>query len=305
MVNMKFFKGLIFLSFLILLSCSERKSHPMNGVHRIHENIATFPNIVYKMIDSLDIELDVHVPVLKLGEEPWDILSEQLKPTLIYFHGGGWVEGERTSRFLGLLPYLEKGWCVVNVDYRLLDKTDLIGCLDDCNDAVNWVLENSSKYKFDPDRMYVSGESAGGHMAMLTGMMDDRARQDILSNPKDRKIAGIINWYGITDVGKAIKFWDDPSYTKTISDKWEGDLDMYYDLTSPINYITKHTPPILSIHGDADVNVAIGQSIALHKHLDDEKIKNRLIKVPGKKHGNFSAEELAAIFDGIWAFLEP
>ncbi len=277
----------------------------MKGMYKIHENISTLPNIAYKTIDSLTLELDIHIPVLKLGEEPWDVLSEQLKPTLIYFHGGGWVEGERTSRFLGLLPYLERGWCVVNVDYRLLDKTDLIGCLDDCNDAINWVLENSLKYKFDPDRMYLSGESAGGHLALLTGMMDQSTRKNVLSNPKDRNIAGIINWYGITDIPQAIKFWNDSSYTKVISDKWDGDLEMYYDLTSPINYVSQHTPPILSIHGDADVNVEIEQSIALHKRLDDEKIKNRLIKVPGKKHGNFSSEELASIFESIWAFLEP
>lgn len=277
----------------------------MKGMYKIHENISTLPNIAYKTIDSLTLELDIHIPVLKLGEEPWDVLSEQLKPTLIYFHGGGWVEGERTSRFLGLLPYLERGWCVVNVDYRLLDKTNLIGCLDDCNDAINWVLENSLKYKFDPDHLYLSGESAGGHLALLTGMMDQSTRKSVLSNPKDRNIAGIINWYGITDIPQAIKFWNDSSYTKMISDKWEGDLEMYYDLTSPINYVSQHTPPILSIHGDADVNVEIEQSIALHKRLDDEKIKNRLIKVPGKKHGNFSSEELASIFESIWAFLEP
>lgn len=277
----------------------------MKGMYKIHENISTLPNIAYKTIDSLTLELDIHIPVLKLGEEPWDVLSEQLKPTLIYFHGGGWVEGERTSRFLGLLPYLERGWCVVNVDYRLLDKTNLIGCLDDCNDAINWVLENSLKYKFDPDRLYLSGESAGGHLALLTGMMDQSTRKSVLSNPKDRNIAGIINWYGITDILQAIKFWNDSSYTKMISDKWEGDLEMYYDLTSPINYVSQHTPPILSIHGDADVNVEIEQSIALHKRLDVEKIKNRLIKVPGKKHGNFSSEELASIFESIWAFLEP
>lgn len=300
---MRYLKGLLFFSFLILWSCNEKKDHPIEGIHTIHENIATIPNLVYKTIDSLDLELDVYVPVLKLGEEPWDVLSGQLRPTLIYFHGGGWVGGERSSRLLGLLPYLEKGWCVVNVDYSLLDKTNLIGCLDDCNDAVHWVLENSPKYKFDPDRIYLSGESAGGHLALLTGMMDKGTRKNILTNPKDYNIAGIINWYGITDIRQAIKFWNDPSYTEMISDKWEGDLETYYDLTSPINHISKHTPPILSVHGDADVNVAIEQSIALHKRLDDAKIKNRLIKVPGKKHGNFSAWELASIFDGIWSFI--
>jgi len=228
-----------------------------------------------------------------LGEEPWEKITEQNKPTLIYFHGGGWAEGDRTSRFLGLLPYLEKGWCVVNVEYRLLQETNLIGCLNDCIDAINWVNDNSSTYKFDTSQIYLSGESAGGHLALLAGMTNEPELGTNKIHRRNTKIKGIINWYGITKMDNAIKFWNDKSYTELIMDKWEGDKNQYLEITSPINHISQSTtPPIISLHGDKDVNVEI------------EQIKNKLVKIKGKKHGDFSSAELESMFNKIWKFYE-
>ncbi|NEQ55149.1 MAG: alpha/beta hydrolase [Leptolyngbya sp. SIO3F4] len=276
----------------------------MNEHFQIMEKVSVASNIIYKSIDSINLALDVYFPAKNLGEDPWNKISEDFKPTLIYFHGGGWIEGDRISRFLGLLPFLEKGWCVVNVDYRLLSDTDLIGSLNDCIDATNWVKTNASIYKFDLEQIYLSGESAGGHLALLTGMFKDKEIEGVGIHKQMNKIKGIINWYGITDMEPAIKFWNDSAYTNLILDKWNGNVTEYYKATSPINHISEDTPPIITIHGDADINVEFSQAMALHEQLDAGNIKNQLIRVKGKKHGNFSADELANIFDTIWSFLE-
>ena len=279
------------LSLFSLISCES--NNQMAPIFKIMQNFSVASNIVYKTVDSTELKLDVYYPVKKLGKEPWEELPTTYQPTLIYFHGGGWVEGDKTSRLTSILPYLAKNWCVVNVDYRLLQDTNLVEIVGDCMDAINWVNKNTTTYKFDLGRLYLSGESAGGHLALLAGMED-----------KTQHIKGIINWYGITDVEEAIKFWNDSTYTQMINSKWEGDLQEYYHSTSPVKLISRYTPPIISIHGDADINVSIEHCNAFHQALTAKNIKNKLIQIDGKKHGNFSIAEFSSIFEEIWSFYD-
>ncbi|MDG1572653.1 alpha/beta hydrolase [Robiginitalea sp. M366] len=272
------------------------------NVFTIMEGISIASNVTYKTTSSKSLQLDVYYPAKKLGKEPWDKISEEKKPVLIYIHGGGWVEGDRTSRFLGLLPYLEKGWCVVNIDYRLLDNSHLVESLNDCLDAINWVNENSTKYKFDTEQLYLSGESAGGHLALLAGMIDANQLEVAGVHNRKGKIKGIINWYGITHMERALEFWNDSTYTKLIVDQWKGAKADYLKMVSPIEHISSDTPPIISIHGDEDENVEIGQAIAFHNRLELKGIRNELIKIRGKKHGDFCSKELEHIFNDIWRF---
>lgn len=295
----------ILVAFLIILLISCNQDDSMKSIYKVMEKTSIASNITYKKIGAIELQLDVYYPAKKLGQEPWEKLSESTKPTLVYFHGGGWIEGDRTSRFLGLIPYLEKNWCVVNVDYRLLHETNLIGCLNDCIDAINWVNDNSSKYKFNTNQIYLSGESAGGHLALLAGLIDEADLGEVKIQKRKCKIRGIINWYGITQMDSAIKFWNDSSYTRIILDNWEGDVNQYINITSPINHISPNsTPPIISIHGDKDVNVEIEQAFSLHKELKSKRIKNKLVKVEGKKHGDFTLKEMESIFNEIWNFFE-
>lgn len=277
----------------------------METIYKLMEDISITSQITYKTIDSVEQKLDIYYPAKKLGKEPWEEISEQTKPTLVYFHGGGWVSGDRISRSLAFLPYLEKGWCVVNVDYRLLQETSLIGCLNDCIDAINWVNENSSTYKFDTDQIYLSGESAGGHLALLAGMIDEFELDGHQLSKRKGAIKGIINWYGITETKGAIEFWNDEGYTNLILDKWEGNSNSYLEYTSPINHISQQTtPPIISFHGNRDINVEYEQATLLHEKLEASGIKNKLVTIEGKKHGDFSANDLESIFTEIWSFLK-
>ena len=66
------------------------------------------PNITYLTANNWDGKLDVYTPRETAGP----------MPTLIYIHGGGWVRGSKETNVLRLLPYLEMGWAVVNVEYR-------------------------------------------------------------------------------------------------------------------------------------------------------------------------------------------
>ncbi len=178
-------------------------------------------------------------------------------------------------------------------------------CVKDCSLALNWINNQADKYKFDTTRIVVSGESAGGHLALMTGMAANdslfKGNQEL--NKRNLKVAAIVNWFGITDLGKATSFWNYEAYTRQITGTYP-DKDEFFRLTSPVTYVNKSTPPVISIHGDKDVNVPIDQSQTLHKLLDGQGIKNKLITIAGKKHGDFSGQEMAMAFAAIWKFME-
>jgi len=256
-------------------------------------------NIAYHEVGGCELMLDVIVPRINLGEAPWWTFDGKKKPALLYIHGGGWVEGEKETRLLGLLPYVSKGWVVININYRLAKDAKAPAAVADCRRALYWVYENADKYQIDTGRIVVSGESAGGHLALMTGMLKEG---DSLCGGKyvveqNKNVAAIINWFGAADLrnDKMRKHqWLDQS----------DDLDEALRSLSPINYVSKDNPPVMSIHGSADPVVPPDQSEMLHKKLDEYGVNNKLVIVPGKKHGNFSAEERTRIFQQIWEFLE-
>ncbi len=290
---------------LTIVSCSH-PSPPSNpnteALFDIIQKTTVESSIIYKDTPTAHLALDVYTPAENLGEEPWIRRPKEPRPTLIYFHGGGWASGDRISRSLYVLPYLQKGWAVVNADYRLLGQTNLPGCIEDCLAAIDWTFRHADQYKFDTTRVVVSGESAGGHLALMTGMLMPKLKPT--PNVKPHHIAAIINWYGVADLHTAVAYWKAPEYLNLVNQDFEGNTDLLYQNTSPVNQISQQTPPILSVHGDEDRNHPFSQSEELHQALTQAGIPNELVAIKGKKHGNFSASELAAAFDDIWKFLE-
>ncbi len=262
------------------------------------------PNITYLTADGYESKLDVMTP---RGEEP--------APTLIYIHGGGWVGGTKEGSVLRALPYLEMGWAVVNVEYRLGRNALAPGAVEDCRCALRWIYENAEDYNLDTGRLVVTGASAGGHLSLTTGMLPASAGLDRLCPGRDASrpgwaaageyempVAAIVNWFGITDVGDLLKGVNAKSYAVA----WMGSKPDRMELAkrvSPMTYVRSGLPPILTIHGDADNIVPYQHALNLHAALDEAGVTNKIHTVPGKGHGNFSAEEAQEIFKVIRAFL--
>ena len=102
------------------------------------------PNVTYHRAGGRDLTLDVYRPRGAAGPNP----------TLIYIHGGGWTNGSKEASALTFLPYLEMGWSVVNVAYRLADAAHAPAAVEDCRCALRWVYRNAERMGFDdrPDR---------------------------------------------------------------------------------------------------------------------------------------------------------
>jgi acetyl esterase/lipase len=254
------------------------------------------PNITYQIANNWEAKLDVYTPRDAQGPVP----------TMIYIHGGGWVGGSKESVVLQLLPYMELGMAVVNVEYRLGPVSLAPAAVIDCRCALRWVYSHASEYGFDLKKLVVSGGSAGGHLSLTTGMLDPSWGFDneCREGRPDMKlpVAAIVNFYGITDVADLLEGPNQKPYAV----RWLSHMPDRKEIArrvSPMQYVRPGLPPILTIHGDADPTVPYAHATMLHKALDAKKVPNELMTIPGGKHGNFTPDEYRQINKRIVEFL--
>ena len=248
---------------------------PLAWAARLENNYRIVPNVTYLTASNWDAKLDLYVT--RTPDKPL--------PTLIFIHGGGWTGGTKEGRDLAILPYLDMRMNVVNVEYRLARVAQAPAAVEDCRCALRWVIQHAKEYGVDVNKIVVSGDSAGGHLALTTGMLPASAGLDReCPGPDNLKVAAIVNWYGISDVSELL---DGPNM-KAYAVQWLGsasDREQIARRVSPLTYVRAGLPPVLTIHGDADPTVPYTQSVRLHKALTDAGVANELMTIPGGKHG--------------------
>jgi acetyl esterase/lipase len=257
-------------------------------------------NITYLTASGYESKLDVY--------RRRDVTTPQ--PTLIFYHGGGWIGGTKEASFMSIMPWLEMGWNVINVEYRMARVAMAPGAVEDAQCALRFVVNQAKNYNVDTSRIVVSGESAGGHLALAVGMIPTSAGFTNIcagggfngSDVAVPKVAAIINWYGITDLNDMLAGANARSYAQA----WLGSVpnrDAVAKSVSPITYVRADLPPILSIQGDADPIVPYSQNVRLRDALVKAGAKAELLPIPGGGHGNFKPEERTKAYQKIREFL--
>jgi acetyl esterase/lipase len=291
--------------FLILLLCglcslpafSQDKTTALSATARWASTIAEQywiqPDITYGVVNNYTLKLDV-----------WQRKdAKTAAPTLIYYHGGGWIFGDRTGATLLFLPYLEMGWNVINVEYRMASVSLAPAAVEDCRCALRWAVRNAKQYNIDTDRIVLTGHSAGGHLSLITGMLPEGTGLDNNCDGTEKlRVAAIINWYGISDVTDLVQGRNRRNYAVM----WMGsqpDPLTIAKRVSPLTYVRAGLPPILSVHGDADPVVPYDQSARLHQALTAADVPNELVTIKGGGHGQFTDAELENAYQKIRAFL--
>lgn len=250
-------------------------------------------DVVYSRVGEVENKLDIYVP--KGANEP--------RPTLVWFHGGGWSHNSKDQISGQLVPFLESGWVVVNVDYRLVGQALAPAAVVDCRCALFWVYATAKENKIDTRKIVVAGTSAGAHLALMAGMLPS-------GNPLDKEcnnaipvnVAAILDFYGPTYLDDAL---EGPSRNGSVV-RWIGNQAEKKEIAhrvSPMSYVRPDLPPIFIVHGDADPTVPYDQSVRLHKALDEARVPNEFYTVPGGKHGGFEKEENQKIMRAVGEFL--
>lgn len=254
-------------------------------------------NVTYSTANGYDCKLDVYAR--RISKSP--------TPTVLYIHGGGWVAGSKEASVLAILPYLEMGFAVVNVEYRLAKVSLAPGAVEDCRLSLRWIFKNANEYGFDTTRVIVTGGSAGGHLALMTGMVDPSAGFDMPTDwdysTVQPKVAAIINWYGITDVKDLLSGPNRQNYAVYWL-AYQRDKEILAQRISPISYVRKGLPPIFTVHGDNDQLVPYQHAVRLHDALGKSGVPNQFVTIPGGKHGGFTKDEMGKIYSAIKDFLK-
>ena len=109
-----------------------------------------FPNVTYLTASNLEAKLDIYKRRDTTGPQP----------TVIYMHGGFWAAGAKEASLMSLMPWMEMGWNVVNVEYRLARVALAPAAVEDCLCALRYINNQAKTYDIDTTRLVLTGESA-------------------------------------------------------------------------------------------------------------------------------------------------
>ncbi len=226
------------------------------------------------------------------------LMSDILIPGSHMYIEGGWVNGNKESQMPVCQRYVERGFVCANVEYRLAGVATAPAAVTDVLEAARWFFTNAGRYGVDKDRIVVTGQSAGGHLALMVGMADKKSKLGPVS-----KVRAVVNFYGITDVSDQVEGPNMREWAST----WLPEQERRYELArqvSPITYVRKDVPPVLTIHGDADQTVPYEHGVRLTRAIRDAGGAAELIAIPNGRHG-FPKETLDRLYEReIWPFLE-
>ncbi len=233
------------------------------------------PNPVFRLSDlsflapSRKEKLDLYLPH---GPARSD------RPAVVFIHGGGFTGGGKAEyRSASVSADLARaGYVVVSCNYVLGPKTKegvWPQNIADCREAVRWVRGHAKELGVNPDRIAVAGGSAGGYLALMVGLSDDKTGPG--GDPKatvSAKVAAVIDLYGVVNFSKHGK-GDVPGASA-------AEQAAYL----PENQCDRADPPVLILHGTADTTVDIRQSMDMAAALAKAKVAHELIVVEGAPH---------------------
>ncbi|QDT62887.1 alpha/beta hydrolase [Calycomorphotria hydatis] len=218
--------------------------------------------------------------------------TEEPAPVMVYIHGGGWHAGTKSRVPQYLKKAHEEGWlAIVSVEYRFTDVAVHPAQVDDCTRAIQFVRANAKKWNIDPNRIGVTGGSAGGHLSAYMTLQDEHANPDS-DDPVEQqssRVAFGMPFAGPTDWSLLSKInHKHPGYLQLIGYKpgtpvSELDAERMKDV-SPISFASEDDPPVLIIHGNADVVVPFEHGQELEAALKKAGVPVELYVVEGGNH---------------------
>jgi pimeloyl-ACP methyl ester carboxylesterase len=165
-------------------------------------------------------------------------------PVFIFIHGGSWNSGKKELYGYFGKRLARKGIVAVNIDYPLSPNYIISDMTIAVAQSVKWVQQNIEDYGGDPKQIYISGHSAGGHLAALVSLKNDYFEELEIENPIQGAIlidAAGLDMYGFL---KKRNYPAGTSYLKTFTNDSE-----IWKQTSPINYIDENDPSLLIMMG--------------------------------------------------------
>lgn len=215
---------------------------------------------------------------------------------IILVVSGGWFSAHEAISVPACEVLMRRGYTVFAVVHGSQPKFTIPEVIQDMHRSLRFIRHNAGKYGVDPNKLGVTGGSAGGHLSLVLGTQTDSElgpRKDAI----DRESSAVqcvacffpptdfLNYgtNGVDGVGFGILKGFKAAFGPE-SDTEEGRKKLGREI-SPIYNISSNTPPVLIIHGDADKLVPIQQSETFIKRAKEDGVDAKLVVREGKQHG--------------------
>jgi acetyl esterase/lipase len=216
---------------------------------------------------------------------------------------GGWKSGKpgETATWL-MAPLLRRGYTVFAICHISQPEATVMEIIDDVNHGVRFVRHHAEEYGIDPDRIGVTGGSAGGHLSLMLatrgGIGDERATD--LVDRRSSAVQAVAIFYPVTDLlnlGESTENLGDGGPPKSFVegfgftppfDAVSTNMTHWRDIgreSSPIYHVNSNLPPTLIYHGDADTLVPLDQSERYRDRAEALGQKVKLVVHRGGEHG--------------------
>lgn len=268
------------------------------------DDVTIESNLTYATVGDVKLQLDLAKPAT--GDGPF--------PCIVFIHGGGWSGGNRHAYREAIETAAHKGYVAVTVSYRLTQPDPKTGVpkepfpaqIHDCKAAVRWVRAHAGEYKIDPQKIGVVGASAGGHLSLLVGLTDakDGLEGELGNGGQSSRVQAVCNIFGPTDL--PVLFQSTPAVFGLVKALCNGTLEeqpAMFKAVSPVTYISKGDPPVLTLHGSDDKLVPVEQAQILDRAMKAAGLSHELLILEGQGHG-FGGEAAVKANDAMWAFFD-
>jgi acetyl esterase/lipase len=265
----------------------------------------------YKTVGAVNIQADVYRAA-----------DAKVRPVVVWIHGGALIMGSRTGVPRQLLDLCRAdGFVLVSIDYRLAPEVKLPAIIDDLKDAFRWLREQGPKLFFaDPDKVVVTGGSAGGYLTLMTGICVQPRPRALVAYWGYGDVDG--DWYtkpskyyreqtplvskedAVQAVGHGVLTNTDGSdprlkgrgsyylylrqnglWTKEVTGFDPASERSKLDPYCPVRNVTTSYLPVMLIHGTKDTDVPYELSAAMDAELTRQKVPHELVTVAGAGHG--------------------
>jgi acetyl esterase/lipase len=293
------------------MSFSERKTFLIAlvivslGCGAIRADVTVEESITYGRGGDTELKLDIARPD---GDGPF--------PAIVFIHGGGWYQGHRQGYRGQIVEAAKRGYVAATISYRLMkfDETkketttatpNFPSQIHDAKASIRWLRANADKYHVDPDRIGVTGGSAGGHLSLLVGLTD--ANSDLEGdggNPdQSSRVQAVVNVFGPTDMAACYETSSVAWIFRLFMGGTPDETGETYKAASPITYASADDPPILTLHGDRDALVPIAQATTLNEKMKSSGARHMLMIFEGQGHG-FGGEHAIKSATAMWSFFD-
>ena len=230
-------------------------------------------DVIFSRVDGAAVLADIAYPV-----------GGSALPVIMYVHGGRWRGGSRVNDAgLQVAEWAGMGFFAMTIDYRLVGASPAPAAYQDVQTAIRWVHAHADEYGLDENRIYLIGNSSGGHLVALAATLGEGPYPRVGGWENERSdVRAVISAAGPYDLN-----------TLSWGNLWtpvEGDVHEARRIASPIHHIGPATKPILVVHSDDDRSVPISQAVDMAAALAAAGVHHRFVHYEDRGHMSVTEE---------------